>query len=241
MAAFNKFNAFVADVANKVHNLGADTLKIMLTDTAPAAGNAIKASISEIAAGNGYAAGGAAVTITSSAQAAGTYKLVGNSVTFTAAGGAIAQFRYAVLYNATPASGNLIGWWDYGAELNITSGHRRVGTTRLSSPGTRGAPMSCSWCTTRPMVARIVRPMASRPRAMMRLSQFRMPRSAGFKGYIDRAHSRGSSLRPRARHPARRRARACLPCCDGGVTRIVLEKELAPVWLPRADQDPSNR
>ena len=58
MASFNKFNAFVADVANKVHNLGADTLKIMLTNTAPAAGNAIKTDITEIAAGNGYAAGG---------------------------------------------------------------------------------------------------------------------------------------------------------------------------------------
>ena len=35
MATFNKFNAFVADVANKTHNLGADTLKVMLTNTAP--------------------------------------------------------------------------------------------------------------------------------------------------------------------------------------------------------------
>jgi hypothetical protein len=123
MASFNKFNAFVADVANKVHNLGTDTLKIMLTNTAPAATNAIKTDITEIAAGNGYAAGGTAVTITSSAQSSGTYKLVGNNVTFTAAGGSIAQFRYAVIYNSTAGSGNLIGWWDYGTEVNVTNGN----------------------------------------------------------------------------------------------------------------------
>src|ERR1700722_20670080 len=123
MASFSKFNAFVADVANKVHNLGADTLKIMLTNTAPAAGNAIKTDITEIAAGNGYAAGGSAVTITSSAQSGGTYKLVGNSVTFTAAGGTIATFRYAVIYNSTAGRGNLIGWGDYGATVSGTGGN----------------------------------------------------------------------------------------------------------------------
>jgi hypothetical protein len=123
MASFNKFNAFVADLANKVHNLGSDTLKIMLTDTAPVATNSLKSNISEIAAGNGYAAGGTAVAVTASSQASGTYKLVGNNVTYTASGGSIAQFRYAVLYNSTPANGNLIGWWDYGSEVNVTSGN----------------------------------------------------------------------------------------------------------------------
>ena len=123
MASFNKFNAFVADLANKVHNLGSDTLKIMLTDAAPVATNAIKSNIGEIAAGNGYTAGGTAVTVTASRQTSGTYKLVGNSVTYTASGGSIAQFRYAVLYNSTPANGNLIGWWDYGSEVNVTSGN----------------------------------------------------------------------------------------------------------------------
>jgi hypothetical protein len=44
-------------------------------------------------------------------------------VVFTAAGGSIAQFRYAVLYNSTPVSGNLIAWWDYGAEVTLTSGN----------------------------------------------------------------------------------------------------------------------
>ena len=123
MASFNKFNAFVADVANKVHNLGSDTLKIMLSNTAPTATNAIKTDITEIAAGNGYSAGGGAASLVSSAQSSGTYTLKLNNTTFTAAGGTIGPFRYCVLYNATPASGNLIGWYDYGTALSITSGN----------------------------------------------------------------------------------------------------------------------
>lgn len=124
MAAFNKFNAFVADVANKVHNLGSDTLKIMLTNVAPTAANAVKADITDIGAGNGYSAGGTAVGITSSSQSSGTYKLIpSGNVVFTASGGSIATFRYAVIYNSTAASGNLIGWWDSGAGQTITTGN----------------------------------------------------------------------------------------------------------------------
>lgn len=124
MASYNKFNAFVADVANKVHNLGSDTLKVLLTNTAPASTNAVKADVTEIAAGNGYTAGGATVTVSSSAQSGGTYKLVGSlaSPTWTASGGAIGPFRYCVLYNSTPASGNLIAWWDYGSSITLASG-----------------------------------------------------------------------------------------------------------------------
>jgi hypothetical protein len=123
MAAFNKFNAFVADIANKVHNLGADNLKVMLSNTAPTASNAIKTDITEIVAGNGYTAGGSQATLISSAQAGGTYVLKLNDVTFTASGGSFGPLRYAVLYNSTPASGNLIGWWDFGTNVTITSGN----------------------------------------------------------------------------------------------------------------------
>ena|SRR5215471_21079526 len=124
MATFNKFNQFVADAANKVHNLGSDALKIMLTDVAPVATNTVKSNITEIAAGNGYTAGGNAVAIASSVQTGGLYKLLPSAnPVWTAAGGAIAQFRYAVLYNSTPAAGNLIGWWDVGAETNIPNGN----------------------------------------------------------------------------------------------------------------------
>jgi hypothetical protein len=123
LASFNKFNAFVNDVATKVHNLGSDTLKVMLTNVAPVATNAVKADITEIAAGNGYSAGGTAATLVSSGQTSGTYKLVLNNVTFTASGGSIATFRYAVLYNSTPVSGNLIGYYDYGTAVNVTTGN----------------------------------------------------------------------------------------------------------------------
>lgn len=121
MAAFSKFNIFVADVANKVHNLGSDTLKVMLSNTAPAATNAVKADITEISAGNGYTAGGLAVIITASTQTAGTYKLVGNDLTWTSVTGNLGPFRYAVLYNDTPTSPAkpLIGWWDRGASITL--------------------------------------------------------------------------------------------------------------------------
>jgi hypothetical protein len=125
MATFNKFNQFVADVANKVHNLGADTLKVALTNVAPVATNAVFADLTEITAGNGYTAGGNTLTLTSSTQTSGTYKLIMADSTFTASGGSIATFRYAVIYNSTPVSPlkPLIGWWDYGTGVTITSGN----------------------------------------------------------------------------------------------------------------------
>ena len=122
MATFNKFNAFVEAVAEGKHDLGADTLKMMLTNVAPVATNSVKTDLTEIAAGNGYTAGGTAVTITASSQTSGTYKLVGSDVVFTAAGGAIAQFRYVVFYNDTAASDDLIGFWDNGSAVDLADG-----------------------------------------------------------------------------------------------------------------------
>lgn len=120
MAAFNKFNSLAEALAEKVHNFGADTLKVMLTNTAPVATNTVKANITEISAGNGYTAGGSAVTVTSSSQASGVYKLVVSDVTFTASGGSIGPFRYAVLYNDTATNDELIGYWDRGASITLS-------------------------------------------------------------------------------------------------------------------------
>lgn len=121
MATFNKFNSFVEALAEKVHNLGSDTLKVMLTNTAPVAGNSVKADITEISAGNGYTAGGGTAAITSSSQTGGNYKLVLADVVFTATG-SVGPFRYAVLYNDTAANDELIGWSDYGSALTLANG-----------------------------------------------------------------------------------------------------------------------
>jgi len=105
-------------MAEKVHNLGSDTLKIALTNSAPIASNTQLSNITQIANGNGYTTGGSAVTITSSAQTSGTYKLIGNDLVFTASG-SMGPFRYAVLYNDTATNDELIGWWDYGSSLTL--------------------------------------------------------------------------------------------------------------------------
>ncbi len=124
MATYNKFNAFVEALAEKVHNLGSDTLKVYLSNATPdAANDAVKADLAEISAGNGYTAGGNTATQTSSSQTAGVYKLVlADPATWTAAGGSIGPFRYAVLYNDTAASKNLIAWWDYGTSITLGAG-----------------------------------------------------------------------------------------------------------------------
>jgi hypothetical protein len=123
MASFNKFNSFVEALAEKKHDLGADTLKVLLTNAAPVATNSVKADLTEISAGNGYTAGGNTASVTSSAQTSGTYKLVlGDPATWTASGGSIGPFRYAVLYNDTAANDELIGWWDYGSSITLAAG-----------------------------------------------------------------------------------------------------------------------
>ncbi len=123
MASFQKFNSFVEALAEKTHNLGSDTLKVLLCNTAPVATNTIKANLTEITAGNGYTAGGSAASITSSAQTSGTYKLVlGDPTTWTASGGSIGPFRYAVLYNDTATNDELIGFWDYGSSITLAAG-----------------------------------------------------------------------------------------------------------------------
>ena len=129
MAAFNKFNQFVVDVRSKVHNLASDSLKVLLTNVAPVATNAVKADLTEISAGNGYTAGGNAAAFTSLTQTSGVAKLVlADPATWTASGGSIGPFRYAVLYNDTPSSPAkpLIGWWDYGSAVTLASGEQFI-------------------------------------------------------------------------------------------------------------------
>lgn len=95
----------------------------MLTNTLPLATNTVKANITEVAAVNGYVAGGVAAPFVSGVDTAGTYKLILSPAQFTASGGSIGPFQWAVLYNSTPGAGNLIGFYDYGTAIILTSGN----------------------------------------------------------------------------------------------------------------------
>lgn len=121
MAALNKVNSFTEALAEKVHNLGSDVLKVALTNTAPVATNTQLSNITQIAAGNGYTTGGNVASQSSSAQTSGTYKLVLADVVFTATG-AMGPFRYAVLYNDSATNKEIIGWYDYGSSITLASG-----------------------------------------------------------------------------------------------------------------------
>lgn len=123
MATLTKFYSFVEAIHEKKHNLGSDTLKVLLTNTAPSLSNTVKADISgELSTANGYTSGGATITVTSSAQSSGLYTLIASDVTWTASGGSIGPFRYAVIYNDTATNDELIGYIDYGYSVTVASG-----------------------------------------------------------------------------------------------------------------------
>lgn len=125
MASFVKFQPFVENLAEKGMNLGSDTLKLVLTNTAPVNTQSVLDLVTNHpppAATNGYTAGGNTITISSSAQTSGTYKLVLADSVFTASGGAIGPFRYAILYDDTSTGDMLIGYWDYGSSITLADG-----------------------------------------------------------------------------------------------------------------------
>ncbi len=122
MAVFARFNIFSEDLAEKVHDLNADTLRVYLTNTAPdAAADAVKTDLAEISTGNGYT--GPVDTQNATSRASGVTSVTGVDVVVTASG-AVGPFRYVVLYNDTPTSpaDPLIGSWDYGSAITLASG-----------------------------------------------------------------------------------------------------------------------
>lgn len=133
MATYNKFQSFVEKVAEKVHNLGADTLTVALcaAANAPVATNNVLGDLTQISYTN---LSSRALTTATSAHTTGTYKLVINDLTLTASGGAVEAFRYIVIYNDTAASDDLICWFDYGSALTLADGE----TLTLDFDGTQG-------------------------------------------------------------------------------------------------------
>lgn len=136
-ASANKFNVLPTDIAHGKHNFSSDTIKVALSNTAPNPTFTNFSQISEITTtGFGYAAGGVAFTRVSSGASSATpskYRYVVAPVTIinnsTDPAQVIGPFRYVIVYNsnsltdqANPNSGRLIGWFDYGATIQLLNG-----------------------------------------------------------------------------------------------------------------------
>lgn len=133
MATYTKFQPFVENLAEKVHNLGSDTLTVALTNTAPNATDATLSQITQISYTN---CSSRAITTSTSSQTSGTYKLVLTDLVLTASGGSVGPFRYVVIYNDTPTSpaDPLICYYDYGSSITLASGE----TLTIDFDGTNG-------------------------------------------------------------------------------------------------------
>lgn len=121
MADWQIFNSFKEAMPEKVHNLSSDTIKVILTNTAPVLTNTVVGDITQISAAGTYAP----VTLSgvTSSQSGGTYTFAfGTDATFTASGAAYDTFRYVVLYNDTAALDELIAFADYGTGYALASG-----------------------------------------------------------------------------------------------------------------------
>jgi hypothetical protein len=101
----------------------------ILSNTGPNLGtNTVKADITEIGAGNGYAANGvslASIAWAETGAGSGIWQWSAADWSWTAAGGSMAAFRYVICYDDTPTSpaDPLIGQLDYGSSLTLTDGN----------------------------------------------------------------------------------------------------------------------
>ena len=132
MAVFFKFNAFVEDVHEGVHDLSTQALKVYLTNAAPdAALDAVKADLLEITNENGYTAPVTLTTVTSTLNGA-VYELAADDLTAAGAGamvtatGSVGPFQHVILYNdgTTAKVDPLIGAWSYPTAITMSAGEK---------------------------------------------------------------------------------------------------------------------
>ena len=136
MATYNKFNVFVADLGAAKHDFANDTIRALLTNTAPNAADTVvdtttttctiksTSNAAEIAAATGYAKKGPQCTVSSWGQSSGTAKLVLADTVITA-GADIGPFQYVTIYNdskGTTSTRPVIAWWNYGTSITLHNG-----------------------------------------------------------------------------------------------------------------------
>mgnify|MGYP003668821939 CR=1 FL=1 len=125
MATFNKFQAFVENLAEGKHDFSADQLRVALCDSEPTVGMVALSELSEVSYTNLSGANPLNLTTSSSSQTAGVYNLVLADLTLTATG-VVGPFQWVAVYNTVPTGYELIGWAERSAAVTMQSGDEFV-------------------------------------------------------------------------------------------------------------------
>jgi len=134
-SSFQKFNTTVDYLAKGAINFNTDTLKAMLTNTAPAATNTTYSTVSgtELASGNGYTTGGGTLTGTAASNSSGVETVTASAYTWTSATGSMGPFRYVIIYDSTASGSPLVGFYDYGSATTLNGAAGETFTVTFTS------------------------------------------------------------------------------------------------------------
>jgi len=115
---FNSFSEYMAEKKMDFTPTTGDTFKVALCSVAPVATNTILANLTHSETNTDSVT----VVVSASGYSGSTYTCDFTDKTITATGGAIPQFRYVALYDDTVADDPLIGWVDYGSNVDVAVG-----------------------------------------------------------------------------------------------------------------------
>jgi len=144
MATGSKIADWIENLGTVV-NMSSDTFKVALSNTAPASeasnptatGNGVLANVTQISYTNYTDTLTVDRTLESVtwAETGGVTKFDAGDFTITASGGSIATFRYVYVYDDTPTSpaDPLVGVWDHGSAITLTTG--QTATITLNANG----------------------------------------------------------------------------------------------------------
>jgi len=130
MAAYNKFNTFIENLAQKqIDILGTtgnlDVFYAAITTDAPDGANDDElADLTEIGNSNGYTTGGKDIGLQAT-RTADVITMTATDQTWTATGGNLGgstTCRYFPIYDFTHANKKLMAWWDHGSTFTVATG-----------------------------------------------------------------------------------------------------------------------
>lgn len=122
MASYTKYEVFVEDLANKLHDLFGtnDTVRAVIHTDAPTVATDDEVSDLTQITGTGYAA---ADIQNDGTRTGGTFTMTGVDYTWTASAADWSNTaRYFSIYNDSSTTDRLIAAWDYGSTFAVGNG-----------------------------------------------------------------------------------------------------------------------